>query len=85
MCMYKQNLLSPLALQRSSEAVEGSKDPLSKRSYLFSPLQAGFGLTLMAKNGHADIAKQPTTSSGKLGLLLTMRGEIDSQSKDLHK
>lgn len=57
----------------------GSKDPLSKRSYLFSPLQAGFGRTLMAKYGHTDIAKQPTSSSGKLGLLLTMREEIVSQ------
>ena len=47
---YKQNSLSSLALQSTSDREE-KQDPLTKRSYLFSHPKQGSVLILMAEMG----------------------------------
>lgn len=76
MCRYKQNLF---ALQRASDG-GGKTGSFDKEELPFFPPQTGFCVY-----GQADINKQSTSSSGNLGLLWTMRGEMASQSIGLHK
>lgn len=84
MCRYKQNLLSSLALQRANDG-GGKTGSFDKEELPFFPPQAGFCAYSNGKNGQAGITKQSTSSSGNLGLLWTMRGEMASQSIGLHK
>lgn len=80
---YKQNVLSSLALQSASDR-GGKTGSFDKEELPFFPPQAGFCAYSNSRNGQADIAKQPTSSSGNLDLLWTLRGEIASQSIVLH-